>query len=204
MRSSYTVATPSVDQKSVGLKFTKCAATVEGMACSAVTPWSRRNVYLFPVSPPVSLLCKDSVVVDIMLLSEQDLLKLRPLKSAIGQLPPLLLKTTRIVELVTTGCAQKSLQLSATQFSEIVTDFPFMISFEEMLTIMLLLDEQNDATLCAVFHFAQGKSSECAGCDSAGERCHLCGFLWKWSWLNWRSWKNKNALSLKCCFVAAL
>lgn len=99
------------------------------MVCSAVTSLSR-SLYLFPVSPPVSLLCKDSVVVDIMLLSEQDLLKLRPLESTIAQLPPLLLKTARIVEQVTTGCAQKSLRLSTTQFSGNRNHFSIYDSFQ--------------------------------------------------------------------------
>lgn len=57
------------------------------------------HLYLSPVTPPVSLLHKDSVVMDIRLLPEQDLLKLPPLKGAICQLPSLLLKTAHKVPL---------------------------------------------------------------------------------------------------------
>lgn len=53
-------------------------------------------LYLLPVAPPVPLLGKDpSVVVEIDLLPQRDLLKLRPLKGAVRQLPSLLLRTAR-------------------------------------------------------------------------------------------------------------
>lgn len=54
------------------------------------------RLYLLPVAPPVPLLGKDpSVVVEIDLLPQRDLLKLRPLKGAVRQLPSLLLRTAR-------------------------------------------------------------------------------------------------------------
>lgn len=56
----------------------------------------QHSLYLLPVAPPVPLLGKDpSVVVEIDLLPQRDLLKLRPLKGAVRQLPSLLLRTAR-------------------------------------------------------------------------------------------------------------
>lgn len=52
----------------------------------------RVHLYLSPVAPPGPLLRKDSLVVDVGLLPEQDLLQLRPLEGAVRQLPPLVLK----------------------------------------------------------------------------------------------------------------
>lgn len=49
-------------------------------------------LYLSPVTPPVSLLHSDSLVMDFRLLPEKDLLELRPLEGTVRQLPSLVLK----------------------------------------------------------------------------------------------------------------